>query len=222
MRSPSLRRLLSLGSLLLVLAALFSPVQAAPIPVTGDKDEGPAALAIGVPDLIAFTGQVAGGPAGQIAGLYVDEVLAFPVVQQPSGQAAFVSTAADTLTQFRMAASYGSLGFLAHNTLAGARFTRIVHGDQIVVIFGDGHYAVYRVTQVRRLRAAQPSNPYSSFVDLAGGQTLSAEQLFFETYGVSGRLILQTCIAAQGIDSWGRLFIIAEPIPPEPPGKGAG
>jgi hypothetical protein len=31
-------------------------------------------------------------------------------------------------------------------------------------------------------------------------------------YGRRGDLVLQTCIEAQGIDTWGRLFVIAEPV----------
>jgi hypothetical protein len=43
------------------------------------------------------------------------------------------------------------------------------------------------------------------------GETLTAAQLFYETYGVEETLILQTCIAKGAVQSWGRLFIIATP-----------
>jgi hypothetical protein len=236
MKSWIVHRLLDLGIPLLVLGLLLAPaVGSAQTPVAHDREEGPRALAAPTPspsalpdpdpialpdpDLIAFSEQLGNSAAGEVAGLYADGLFAFPVVQQPAGQPAFVSSSADTLTQFSMAASYGSLGFLGHVTLAGSRFSSLAYYDQLVVIFGDDQYASYRVTQIRRFQALQPTNPYSSFVDLATGETLSAEQLFFQTYGVAERLVLQTCIASEGEDSWGRLFVIAEPVSPEPPGS---
>jgi hypothetical protein len=36
--------------------------------------------------------------------------------------------------------------------------------------------------------------------------------VFTKIYAVKDRLVLQTCIAKDGIDSWGRLFVIAEPV----------
>jgi hypothetical protein len=43
---------------------------------------------------------------------------------------------------------------------------------------------------------------------------LTVQQVFYQTYGVSSQLILQTCIASQGLDTWGRLIVIAAPYTP--------
>ncbi|MEZ0395391.1 MAG: hypothetical protein ABWK53_03025 [Anaerolineales bacterium] len=173
---------------------------------------------VDLPDLPAFIRQVANGQAQQVTGIYVEGVLALPVIQQPSGQPAYVSTAPETVTQFSAASDFGSLGFLAHNTLAGAHFFDIRVGDLIVLIYGDGHTRSYQVTGLRRFQATHPTSPYSNFIDLDQGGMLTYSDLFYQTYGVAGQLVMQTCIAANGNDSWGRLFVLAMPYVPEPSG----
>ena len=160
-----------------------------------------------VSGLAAFAAKVTNGNGGQITGLYSENLFALSVVQQ-SGDASYVSTAGNTTTQFSMASG---LGFLAHNYLSGSLFFYLYGGAPITVVYGDGHTQSYRVTQIRKFQALSPDSPYSDFVDLASGSTLSATDLFYATYGVGGQLVLQTCIAANGNSSWGRLFVIATP-----------
>lgn len=159
--------------------------------------------------LASFAQQVSNGNSGQVTGIYSDNLIALAVVQQPSGQAGYVSTAGNTVTQFGMASG---LGFLAHNYLSGSLFSYLYGGASVTVVYGDGHTREYRVSQIRKFQALSPDSPYSDFVDLASGSTLSATDLFYATYGVSGQLIMQTCISANGNSSWGRLFIIATPV----------
>jgi len=166
-----------------------------------------SAPAPSVSGLSTFTARVTNGNSGQITGLYSENIFALSVVQQ-SGDASYVSTAGNTTTQFSMAAG---LGFLAHNYLAGSSFFSLYGGAPITVVYGDGHTKNYRVSQIRKFQALSPTSPYSDFVDLASGSTLTASDLFYATYGVGGQLILQTCISANGNSSWGRLFIIATP-----------
>jgi hypothetical protein len=209
-------RLLLALSLLLVFSLAFAPAHAtALVPATGAQAES-RIQAAKLPSLDEFTRQVSNGLASQVTGLYIKGVLAYPVIQQPSGQPAYVSTSAGTITQFGMATSYGSLGFLAHNTLAGAKFSEIMLNALISVVYGDGHTVVYQVSQIRSFQATQPTSPYSSFIDLSSNKTLSATELFTQTYGTKNTIILQTCIASGTIDSWGRLFVIATPYVPEP------
>ena len=158
--------------------------------------------------LASFSQQVTNGNSGQITGIYSDNLFALSVVQQPSGQAGYVSTAGNTATQFGMASA---LGFLAHNYLSGSLFSYLYSGAAITVVYGDGHTRAYQVSQIRKFQALSPDSPYSDFVDLSSGSTLSATDLFYATYGVSGQLVLQTCISANGNSSWGRLFVIATP-----------
>lgn len=140
----------------------------------------------------------------------IRDALRLSVVQQPAGQPGYVSTSAGSVTQFSFANPYGSIGLLAHNYLAGSQFFSISNGDKINLVFGDGHAEEYIVSEIRKYQALSPTSPYSSFVDLSQPEiTLTYEDLFYDTYGVCGRLILQTCISNNGSDSWGRLFIIA-------------
>lgn len=167
-----------------------------------------------MPSLPAFVEQVETG-SGEVRGLYVQGVMAAAVVDQPAGRPGYVSLRPDAVTRFALASQYGSLGLLAHNTLAGERFFELRLGQPLVVVRGDGRLERYRVTALRRFRALQPNSPYSTFEDLdAPGHLWTATELFYEIYAHEGRLVLQTCIAADGIDTWGRLFVIAVPDRP--------
>jgi hypothetical protein len=139
----------------------------------------------------------------------VSDLFDFPVIQQPSGNAGYVSSKSSTLTQFGMATSYGSIGILAHNNLAGKYF-KSLSGKTITVTFSDGSTKNYTVSTVKQFQALSPSDPYSNFVDLNDSSvTLSSTDLFLNTFGIGGALVFQTCIAKNGNSSWGRLFIIA-------------
>lgn len=214
MKSNKSRLLLNAASLLILLCMAVVTVHAATqIPLTGG---GTIELAPGSnpPGLSQFIAQVENGSENQIAGLFVKNIFSYPVIQQPGGMPAYVSTQVDTITQFGFASDYGSLGFLAHNNLAGAKFSEIAIGDLVTVVYGDGHIDQYQVAQTRSFQAVQPDNPYTSFIDLSNNQSLTVEDVFYQTYGVSDQLILQTCIASGGNGSWGRLFVIATPYVP--------
>ena len=161
--------------------------------------------------LETFAAGVRGGPAGLPAGLFVNDQMAFPVASQPAGDPGFVSLKAGTVTLFSMASTYGSTGLLAHNHLAGAQFFQIPLGQVLTLVFGDGSTRRYQVSRTLSVQALAPDSPYSDFVDLASGETLSATDLFMRTFGQAGSLVLQTCIARDGSASWGRYFVIAQP-----------
>lgn len=163
-------------------------------------------------ELFQFVTRVITGKENVITGVYADDVLAYPVVQQPAGSAAYVSTQDSVVTQFALAAQYGNVGILAHNYLAGSSFFNLSSGQDIYVVYGNGETAHYVITAVRRFQALQPYSPYSEFIDLDTNVRYTSSKLFHEVYGRSETLVLQTCIAADGIDSWGRLFVIAELI----------
>jgi len=203
-------RLLNIVSLMIMVGVAVLPLHAQ-IPVTGGMDMESSSLITTTSSLASFIAQVKNGSSEQITGLYIQDIFSYPVIQQPSDQPAYVSTNADLVTQFSSASSFGSLGFLAHNNLAGSRFSEIENGDLISVVFGDGHFIQYQVTQIRSLQALEPTSTSSSFLDLSDNQKLTTQEVFYQTYGVRDQLILQTCISSQGLDSWGRLFIVAVP-----------
>jgi hypothetical protein len=162
--------------------------------------------------LASFTAAVATGDARQVAGIYVDGVLADSVVRQPKGDAAFVSEQAGVVTQFALAAQYGSQAFLAHNYLAGAAFHSLAEGDVITLVYGDGSSARYQVSEIRNFQALSPDSTQSSFVDLASGEKLSNSELFHSIFDGSDTVVLQTCIAQGDVSTWGRMFITAVPL----------
>jgi hypothetical protein len=159
-----------------------------------------------------FVDSVVDGNSGVIRGIYADETFEYPVIQQPSSKPGFVSEINGIVTQFGMASQYGTTGMLAHNYLAGAAFFDLHVSDTVEVVFGDGSIRQYQVSNILSYQALSPNSATSNFVDLNTGETLTATQLFKQVYSGNHHLTLQTCIAKGSEDSWGRLFVIAEPI----------
>jgi hypothetical protein len=166
-----------------------------------------------VPPLDEFIEQVTNDEADVLRGIYVTDEFAFSIIPQPADNPAYVSSRPDVLTDFRMASRYGTTGLLAHNYLAGKYFSRLEEGQLVYLIYGDGRLEAYVITQSMRFQALTPTSVTSNFVDLDNGESYSASRLFSKLYNQPGQLVLQTCIYADGENSWGRLFIIAEPYP---------
>ena len=146
-----------------------------------------------------------------LSGVYVQNVLALPVVQQPAGYPYYVSNRDGEATQFGMASHYGNIGLLAHNTLSGSFFARLSLGQYVRLVYGDGRVEDFVVASVLRFQASDPESVTSSFRNLDQNETLSAGELFNQAYGGERHLVFQTCIEKNGEPSWGRLFIIALP-----------
>jgi hypothetical protein len=143
--------------------------------------------------------------------VYVPNVLALPVVQQPAGDAGYVSNQDDEATQFAMASQYGNIGLLAHNYLSGKLFSNLSVGEEVHLVYGDGKVEYFVITEVLRYQALEPTSQWSSFRNLDNYDVLSAGQMFTRAYTGARHLTLQTCIASNGNSSWGRLFVIAVP-----------
>ena len=146
-----------------------------------------------------------------LRGVYVPEVLALPVAQQPVDRPYFVSSRDGEATQFGMASQYGNIGLLAHNTLSGKFFARLSIGQQVRLVYGDGRVEDFLVANILRFSASDPESISSSFRNLDGNETLSAGEMFTRAYAGERHLVFQTCITANGNSSWGRLFIVALP-----------
>lgn len=193
----------NISTLLVVLFSLFlNPVSALA------EEKNPSTL---LPDFASFVQSVLDGEADVLRGVYVSGVLAMPVVQQPVGQPGFVSRTDDQVTQFEMAAEVGNVGLLAHNYLAGTSFSELLPGQQVSLIYGDGHLEYFIVKRILKYQALDPYSPYSDFRNLETNITIPAEELFRQVYRGERHVTFQTCIEANGNSSWGRLFVIAEP-----------
>lgn len=185
---------------------------ASTIAVQGEAAPAANVAVPAVADFDSFVTSVANGKANQVAGIYVEGMMAYGVVRQPKGNAAFVSEQAGVVTQFALAADYGSQAFLAHNYLAGSAFSSLSIGDVITVVYGDGSSVNYQVSEINRYQALSPDSTQSSFVDLSSGEKLSNSELFHSIYDGKNSVVLQTCIGQDGVSTWGRLFITAVPV----------
>jgi hypothetical protein len=164
-----------------------------------------------LPTFADFSKSVQNGDAKILRGVYVADVLAFPIVQQPIGNAGFVSTTDGVITQFSMASQYGNVGLLAHNHLSGRFFSQLTVGQEVRLVYGDGKTEVFVISEILQFQALQPTSPYSSFRNLGKDETLTAEQMFKRVYLGDRHVTFQTCINANGNASWGRLFVVAVP-----------
>ncbi len=151
------------------------------------------------------------GNGDVLRGVYVENVLDLPVVQQPAERPYYVSDRDGEITQFSIASKYGSIGLLAHNTRSGRYFSELKEGQEVQLIYGDGKAEYYVVERVLRFQALQPESVASSFRNLDRNETITAADMFQRAYVGGHRLVFQTCIAAEGSASWGRLFVVAKP-----------
>jgi hypothetical protein len=136
------------------------------------------------------------------------------VIQQPAGEAGYVSPIDGEVTQFGMAARFENVGLLAHNHLSGRFFSQLRLGQEVRLVYGNGKVEYFVITQIMEYQAFQPTSQYSTFRDLRTAEQLTAEQLFKKVYTGDRHVTFQTCIAGPGSPSWGRLFVIAIPDTP--------
>jgi hypothetical protein len=209
---------MALKSIRSVLASLFIffTLSAHLIPSYGVLALSEDSSSSNLPLLNVFISQVKNGRSDQLRGVYIPEILAAPVVQQPAGNNGFVSPRQNIVTQFGLASEFGSTGLLAHNNLAGTSFSQLEADQKIYLIYGDGQISTFVVTKILRYQALQPNSTSSKFIDLSTNDMLKASEVFSKVYNRQGQVIFQTCISAGDQLSWGRLFVIAEPYSQKP------
>lgn len=166
------------------------------------------------PDLQSFVASVTNGDASTVTGLYAEGLFALQVRQQPPTDINYISDEIGTVTQYSQPAQFGVTGLLAHNTLSGKQFFRLRKDGELILVYGDGRLERYRIRDVQNYQALSPYDTRSDFVDLnhPGAPILSHNDLYQRVYTTPETLVLQTCIEANGEPTWGRLFIIADPI----------
>lgn len=142
--------------------------------------------------------------------VYADDLFYLKVVQQSIDNQYFISDEESEVTQFLLSSRYGSIGILAHNTLAGKWFSQMYVGQMVYLIYSD-RVDRYVVERIDEYQAESPSDPRSKFIDLETGEELDAGEVFTKEYA-SGKLVFQTCIERNGNDAWGRVFIVAKLI----------
>jgi hypothetical protein len=170
-----------------------------------------AAAGTALPSLSAFVAAVMDGQSGVVRGVYVPEVFAYVVVQQPADDTSFVSPNDGVVTQYGLAGQYGAIGLLAHDYLAGALFSNLSIGQELGIVYGDGRVEFYMIGRLDRYQALQPENGASDLIDLATGIQISSNELFAKYYEGGDHVTFQTCIFQDGNLNWGRLLVTALP-----------
>jgi hypothetical protein len=159
-----------------------------------------------------FVKAVTTGEGEKITGLFVPEYGGFYVIQQPDNLDGTVSPVEGVLTQFNRPSKGGVIGLLAHNFAAGKWFNKFEVGDLLYTVLGNGETTAYRLTEKVEYRAIDGKNVQTDFVDLTSGSTRNVDQVYQRVYTGKPHLTLQTCLQ-QGDDlTWGRLFLLADPI----------
>ena len=198
----TLKTKLSILSILLILLIGF-------LPFSVSASGGPAINSQGLNHDLTFGDNQKNVPNA----LYMNDSTTFQIVQQPAENDVFVTSFPNYVTEYRAASNFGTIGLLAHNYLAGQYFFQISTGQELELVYSDTHTQKFVVTEIKRYQALSPNSPSSDFIDLATGDYLTAPQLFNKVYKTqTGHLVLQTCIYADQNPTWGRLFIIAEPV----------
>lgn len=164
-----------------------------------------------LPNFPVFSKWVQNGEADSLRGVYVPNVLALPVIQQPADDSYYVSNRNGEATQFSIAAQYGNVGLLAHNNLSGRFFSELAVGQEVRLVYGDGKVEYFVIKEILRFQALQPESISSVFRNLDRNEFLSAGEMFKRAYVGESRVVFQTCIEAEGNASWGRLFVVAIP-----------
>jgi hypothetical protein len=164
-----------------------------------------------LPSFPVFSKWVQNGEAETLRGVYVPNVLALPIIQQPADDSYYVSNRNGEATQFSIAAQYGNVGLLAHNNLSGKFFSKLAIGQEVRLVYGDGSIEYFVIKDILRFQALQPESITSVFRNLDRDEILSAGEVFNRAYIGESRVVFQTCIEAEGNASWGRLFVVAVP-----------
>ncbi len=179
-----------------------------PLLTNGNSNSSSSEPEISFPSLTQFADTIKNG-GNQIAGLYVEKLLAKPVIQQPQGNYEYISNDPNVITQF-MLTTPEVFGLLAHNHLAGKLFFEISKGSGVFLIDGNGKTMKYQVVEVNSYQAIKVDGGLR-YQDLTTGEEIDTVQLFAKFYMGEAHLTLQTCISRDGDPAWGRLFIYAVP-----------
>ena len=183
------------------------------IPSTGSAPSGLGYVSSPLASEYAFINELTNGKPEEIVGLWLPGLAGLVVEKQPEGQPGYVSEKANTVTRFQLAEEFGSIGLLAHAHKAGIIFHKLLPGQIVTLVYGDGSTVEYRIDEIRLYQALDSADPHTGFKSLVpGGASISQEELFYEVYAQPGRLVLQTCIINDNNNLWGRKFIIASKL----------
>jgi len=136
--------------------------------------------------------------------------LSYIVIPQPPNDNGFVSSIDRTVTQFQMPYKRSNtLGFLAHNYIAGRDFSSVSIGDRLEYIGLKNDNRNATVKQIIDCSKLDQKGTKFSCPSISK-KPLTEAQLYNYIYKPSNRFVLQTCIGKDKDMEWGRKFIIGE------------
>jgi len=98
------------------------------------------------------------------------------------------------VAQYLWATKYSTLGFMAHDYLAGAHFYNLSIGDMLIVTMADGEQENYRVSSIQIF--GHNANRTEFYRD---GATYSTAEYFNMIYTGARHVILQTCYGSSSL-----------------------
>lgn len=206
---------LLLGTILVFsgLSVILSTISTPFIPVTAQQ-ANPNQKSVHVTDSLKdFIQTVTNGKSDTIVGVYSPFTMALPVVNQPEDNPGYVADVDGVATSFQLASDAGSIGLLAHYQRSGKAFSLLIPQQIVTLVYGDGKTRDYEVKNILFFQAKDPAKKFTDFVSLDQEQTeYSQKEVFDLVYRQADRLVLQTCLVGNGSKTWGRMFVIAEPI----------
>jgi hypothetical protein len=159
-----------------------------------------------------------------VVGIYIKDVLALRISQQTQvnkfDNFVHVTENPNEVSQYSLANGFGAeYGFYAHNNLAGESFSKVLAGQNMIIIKSNGILNIFRVSEIFKFRAKEPNDPYSNLVQVNDnlkdlGESMTSLSVSKRLYS-KNKTVLQTCIDGNGKDipgkeSWGRLFIVTD------------
>jgi len=130
-------------------------------------------------------------------------------VRYQGGEYGYVADMRGAVTLFQAAWEDGSLGFLAHNYLAGAAFYELRAGNLLRVTAADGSARWYLVRETMVYTAIDPGEWWTDVID-EDGMRWSQEEVYAGLYERQGWVVLQTCWGVGRYAGW--WFAVAEPV----------
>jgi hypothetical protein len=153
-----------------------------------------------IPPLEEFRQSVMGGNPEQLAGIWVEDVLAYRV--QP-GLTRIAPNAKDTLSIYKWAWEHGVTGLLIHNYRGGTKLYQLNPGIRIAAIYGNGGVDWYLSRggtwyEARSKSSSGFAGPFRIWACDDCEYDISVEELHYRHYAGIPHLAFQTCVLAEG------------------------
>lgn len=155
------------------------------------------------PEFGQFVRSIEDGTSGKVRGVYVPNEFAFPVSQGWADN----PRQNDAGVVFQIPGADKATFLIAHDGLAGTYFYELKVGDEVRIVFGDGTWHSYYVSDIERYQVTA-ANDFVAVNDPS--VELNMDQMGTR-YLNTDLVIFYTCLPNGFNPSWGRLLVSAKP-----------